>query len=38
MHSYLGTGELEERLVNTVNATMEKKPNLNVKWFLDKVG
>ena len=37
MIRYLGTGELEEKLVDTVNDTLRKQPELEVKWFLDKV-
>lgn len=35
---YLGTGELEEKLVSTVNESLRKEPGLQVKWYLDKVG
>ena len=34
---YLGTGDLEEKLVSTVNESLRKEPGLQVKWFLDKV-
>ena len=37
MCRYLGTGELEEKLVSTVNDSLRKEPGLQVKWFLDKV-
>lgn len=36
-YRYLGTGELEEKLVSTVNETLRKQPDLEVRWFLDKV-
>lgn len=37
MTRYLGTGDLEEKLVSSVNGALEKEPGLKVKWFLDKV-
>ena len=33
----MGTGDLEEKLVSTVNESLRKEPELQVKWFLDKV-
>ena len=35
--SYLGTGELEEKLVQTVAETMRKNKDLKVQWYLDRV-
>ena len=37
MTRYLGTGDLEEKLVSSVNNALQKAPELKVKWFLDKV-
>ena len=37
MSSYLGTGDLEEKLVSSVGSALQKEPGLKVKWFLDKV-
>ena len=35
--SYLGTGEREEKLVQTVAETMRKNKDLKVQWYLDRV-
>lgn len=35
--SYLGTGELEEKLVQTIAETMRKNKDLKVQWYLDRV-
>ena len=37
MDSYLGTGELEEKLLQTIAEAMRKNKNLKVQWYLDRV-
>ena len=37
MDSYLGTGELEEKLLQTIAEAMHKNKNLKVQWYLDRV-
>lgn len=37
MDSYLGTGEMEEKLLQTIAETMRKNKDLKVQWYLDRV-